>query len=241
MKFSRREKMDLLSGASDISGKHKTCGLELERKLWERGFKMVAGTDEVGRGPLAGPVVAACVVFPPSINGTRFEAERLSGVDDSKKLTPAKREEMFELIRENALEVGIGIVGEKDIDRINILNASLTAMWKAVSKLKDPPDFILVDGNQKIPNLPLPQMAVVKGDSLSLTIAAASIIAKVTRDRIMLQYHEKYPEFCFAENKGYGTRTHIEALKAMGPCEIHRHSFKIVRLCRSNQTDLEMK
>ncbi len=241
MKFSRREKMDLLSGASDISGKHKTCGLELERKLWERGFKMVAGTDEVGRGPLAGPVVAACVVFPSSINGTRFEAERLSGVDDSKKLTPAKREEMFELIRENALEVGIGIVGEKDIDRINILNASLTAMWKAVSKLKDPPDFILVDGNQKIPNLPLPQMAVVKGDSLSLTIAAASIIAKVTRDRIMLQYHEKYPEFCFAENKGYGTRTHIEALKAMGPCEIHRHSFKIVRLCRSNQTDLEMK
>ncbi len=241
MKSTGREKMDLLSGASDISGKHKTCGLELERKLWERGFKMVAGTDEVGRGPLAGPVVAACVVFPSSINGTRFEAERLSGVDDSKKLTPAKREEMFELIRENALEVGIGIVGEKDIDRINILNASLTAMWKAVSKLKDPPDFILVDGNQKIPNLPLPQMAVVKGDSLSLTIAAASIIAKVTRDRIMLQYHEKYPEFCFAENKGYGTRTHIEALKAMGPCEIHRHSFKIVRLCRSNQTDLEMK
>jgi ribonuclease HII len=241
MKSTGREKMNFLSGISDIRHKHGTCGLELENKLWERGFKMVAGTDEVGRGPLAGPVVAACVVFPPTVNGIPFTAESLSGVDDSKKLTFAKREEMFELITKNARELGIGIVGEKEIDQMNILNASLTAMWKAVSELKNPPDFILVDGNQKIPNLPLPQMTVVKGDSLSLSIAAASIIAKVTRDRIMLEYHRRYPEFSFAENKGYGTKTHLQALKTFGPCEIHRQSFKIVRLCRSNQIDLEMK
>jgi ribonuclease HII len=148
---------------------------------------------------------------------------------------------MFELITKNARDLGIGIVGEKEIDQMNILNASLTAMWKAISKLKNSPDFILVDGNQKIPNLPLPQMPVVKGDALSLSIAAASIIAKVTRDRIMLEYHQRYPEFCFAENKGYGTKTHIQALKTFGPCEIHRQSFKIVQLCRSNQIDLEMK
>ena len=241
MKSAGREKIDILSGIGDISRERGTCGLKLEHKLWERGFKVVAGTDEVGRGPLAGPVVAACVVFPPSINDTRFEAERLSGVDDSKKLTSAKREEMFDLVTENALEVGIGIVGEKDIDRINILNASLTAMWKAIKELKNLPDFILVDGNHKIPNLPLPQMPVVKGDSLSLSIAAASIIAKVTRDRIMLEYHQRYPEFCFAENKGYGTKTHIQALKTFGPCEIHRKSFKIIQLCRSYQIDLDIE
>ena len=241
MKFSGSERMDLLSGISDISCKHKTCGLELERKLWERGFKIVAGTDEVGRGPLAGPVVAACVVFPSSVNGIRFTADSLSGVDDSKKLTSAKREEMFELITKNALDLGIGVVGEKEIDQMNILNASLTAMGKAVKELKNPPDFILVDGNQKIPNLALPQMPVVKGDSLSLSVAAASIIAKVTRDRIMFEYHQRYPEFCFAENKGYGTKTHIQALKTFGPCEIHRQSFKIVRLCRSNQTVLDIE
>lgn len=239
MKFSGKEKMDLVPGISDISCKHKTCGLELERNLWERGFIMVAGTDEVGRGPLAGPVVAACVVFPRTVNGKQFTIDSLEGVNDSKKLTSAKREEMFELIKKNALEVGVGIVGEKEIDQINILNASLTAMRLAVDKLKNLPDFILVDGNQKIPNLPLPQMPVVKGDSLSLTVAAASIIAKVTRDRIMLKYHQMYPEFCFAENKGYGTKTHIRALKTFGPCEIHRRSFKIVQLCRSNQVDLE--
>jgi ribonuclease HII len=241
MRYKGREKMDILSGIGDIKHMSGTCGLELENKLWERGFKMVAGTDEVGRGPLAGPVVAACVVFPPSVNGIPFTAESLSGVDDSKKLTFAKREEMFELITKNALDLGIGIVGEKEIDHLNILNASLTAMWKAIKELKNPPDFILVDGNQKIPNLPLPQMPVVKGDALSLSIAAASIIAKVTRDRIMFDYHQRYPEFSFAENKGYGTKTHIQALKTFGPCEIHRKSFKIVQLCRNNQIDLEMK
>jgi len=192
----------------------------------------VAGVDEVGRGPLAGPVVAACVVLPQNF--------LLPGANDSKKLTPKKREELFERILTDAQEVGIGIVGERTIDRMNILNASLRAMWKAVNKLKNPPEFILVDGNQKIPHLLLPQMPVVKGDSHSLSIAAASIVAKVTRDSIMLNYHRKYPEFCFAWHKGYATKVHVEALKTFGPCQIHRKSFKLVQLCRTNQIDMEM-
>jgi ribonuclease HII len=206
--------------------------LALEGKLWDQGFTTLAGVDEVGRGPLAGPVVAACVVLSQDFF--------LPGVDDSKKLTPKKREALFGQILESAHEVGIGIVGQKTIDRVNILNASLKAMWKAVNQLKTQPEFILVDGNQRIPNLPLPQMPVVKGDSQSLSIAAASIVAKVTRDRIMLKYHRKYPEFCFADHKGYATKVHIEALKAFGPCQIHRKSFKQVRLCRTSQIDMEM-
>jgi ribonuclease HII len=232
---------DLLPEFLSVKRKALNCGLELEHKLWEHGYKMVAGVDEVGRGPLAGPVVAACVVFPPTVNGKRFTADRITGVNDSKKLTSSKREELFDLILANAQELGIGIVKEKDIDRLNILNASLTAMLKAVRQMKTPPDFILVDGNLKIPQLPIAQMPIVKGDSLSFSIAAASIVAKVTRDRIMFKYHRRYPEFCFAENKGYGTKAHLDALKAFGPCKIHRQSFKVVQLCQSNQIDLEMK
>ncbi len=194
---------------------------------------MVAGVDEAGRGPLAGPVVAACVVLPRDF--------LVPGVNDSKKLTPKKRETLFDQILENAREVGIGIVDERTIDRVNILNASLRAMWEAVNKLKNPPQFILVDGNQRIPHLGLPQMPVVKGDSHSLSIAAASIIAKVTRDRIMLKYDRKYPEFCFAQHKGYATKTHVEALRKFGPCDIHRKSFKIVTLRQSSQIDIEMR
>lgn len=206
--------------------------LALESKLWNLGFTMLAGVDEAGRGPLAGPVVAACVVLPQDLF--------LPGVNDSKKLAPKKREALFDQILENAHEVGIGIVGQKTIDRMNILNASLKAMWKAVNKLKNQPHFILVDGNQKIPNLSVPQMPVVKGDSQSLSIAAASIVAKVTRDRIMLEYHRRYPEFCFADHKGYATKVHREALKAFGPCQIHRRSFKLVQLCQTNQIDMEI-
>lgn len=193
----------------------------------------MAGVDEVGRGPLAGPVVAACVVLPRDFS--------VQEVNDSKKLTAKKRERLFDEIMQNGCQVGVGIVTEEVIDRLNILNASLQAMHQAVSQLERPPDFILVDGNLKIPGLSLPQMPVVKGDSLSLSIAAASIVAKVTRDRIMLEYHSKYPEFNFADHKGYATKTHIEALKTFGPCQIHRRSFKLVRLCRSNQTGLEIK
>jgi ribonuclease HII len=206
--------------------------LSLESNLWRKGFKTVGGVDEVGRGPLAGPVVAACVVFPQNL--------LLPEVNDSKKVTAKKRERLFDQIVEKASEVGIGIVGEGTIDRMNILNASLKAMWQAVKELKNVPEFILVDGNQRIPDLPLPQMPVVKGDSKSLSIAAASIVAKVIRDRIMFNCHRKYPEFSFAAHKGYATRAHVEALQAFGPCEIHRRSFKLVKLCRTNQTDLEM-
>jgi len=207
--------------------------LAFESRLWDQGFKSVAGVDEVGRGPLAGPVVAACVVLSPDFS--------VPDVNDSKKLTAAKREKLFDLIMQHAKQVGVGVVAEKVIDRLNILNASLQAMRQAIEKLKRPPDFVLVDGNQKIPNLPWPQMPVVKGDSLSLSIAAASIVAKVTRDRIMLEYHKQYPEFNFADHKGYATKTHMEALRTFGPCRIHRRSFSLVRLCQSNQTDLEMR
>lgn len=148
--------------------------LVYEKKLWKQGWELVAGVDEVGRGPLAGPVVAACVILPKNL--------LLPGVDDSKKLTRIKREKLFEQIMDHAIEVGIGIVSEKTIDRINILNASLKAMWKAVKKLKTSPQFVLVDGNQRIPNLPFPQMPIVKGDSKSICVASASIVAKVTRD-----------------------------------------------------------
>ncbi|MCK4428405.1 MAG: ribonuclease HII [candidate division Zixibacteria bacterium] len=198
-----------------------------EKKLWGQGWELVGGVDEVGRGPLAGPVVAACVILPKNIF--------LSGVDDSKKLTKIKREKLFDQIMDHAIEVGIGIVREKTIDRLNILNASLKAMWKAVKGLKTSPQFVLVDGNQKIPNLPFPQMPIVKGDSQSISIASASIVAKVTRDKIMHNYHKKYPEFWFAENKGYCTKSHLEALKEFGPCKIHRRSFKIIKLLETNQ------
>lgn len=205
--------------------------LSLESDLWKRGYRVVAGVDEVGRGPLAGPVVAACVVFPQDFF--------LPEVNDSKKVTAKKRERLFDQILDTAREVGIGIVGEETIDRMNILNASLKAMWKAVKELKNAPEFVLVDGNQRIPNLPLPQMPVIKGDSKSLSIAAASIVAKVIRDRIMFNCHRKYPEFSFAAHKGYATRAHVEALQAFGPCEIHRRSFKLVKLCRTNQINLD--
>ena len=206
--------------------------LSLESDLWRKGFTTVGGVDEVGRGPLAGPVVAACVVFPRDFF--------LPGVNDSKKVTAKKRERLFDQILDTAHEVGIGIVGEKAIDSMNILNASLKAMWQAVKDLKNLPEFILVDGNQRIPDLPLPQMPVIKGDSKSLSIAAASIVAKVIRDRIMFNCHRKYPEFSFAAHKGYATRAHVEALQAFGPCRIHRRSFKLVKLCRTNQTDLKI-
>lgn len=206
--------------------------LAYEKKLWGEGWEMLAGVDEVGRGPLAGPVVAACVILPRDVV--------LPGVDDSKRLTRMKRDKLFEQIMHDALEVGIGIVREKTIDRLNILNASLKAMWTAVKKLKTSPQFVLVDGNQKIPNLPFPQMPIVKGDSKSISIASASIVAKVTRDKIMHNYHSKYPQFCFADNKGYGTKLHLAALKEFGPCKIHRRSFKTIKLLQTNQIAFEL-
>ncbi len=203
-----------------------------ERELWGKGYKLVAGVDEVGRGPLAGPVVAACVIFSEDIY--------LPGIDDSKKLTAEKREELYEKIKESALDFGVGIIREREIDKLNIFRASLKAMQKAISSMKNTPHFLLVDGNQKIPHLDIPQLPVIKGDTLSLSCGAASIIAKVERDRLMKKLHKKYPRFSFDQNKGYGSKEHLEALRKFGPCKVHRRSFKRVMECIVLQEHLDL-
>jgi ribonuclease HII len=177
----------------------------------------LAGVDEVGRGPLAGPVVAAAVIFPPRVV--------VPGVTDSKKLTPLRREALFPLIRKAARSIGLGYVSPGEIDRINILQASLRAMQEAAERLSPVPDLLLVDGNRPLP-VSIPQTCLVKGDTLSLTIGAASIVAKVIRDKIMESCHERYPRYNFRSNKGYGTGEHLEALRRYGPCPLHRRSFR---------------
>ena len=193
-----------------------------EKKSIEKGFSRVAGIDEAGRGPLAGPVVSAAVILPSSFP--------VSDIKDSKKLTPGKRADLYEKIYEHAISIGIGIVDPIEIDRINILQASLLSMAISVENLKPQPDYLLIDGKFKIPSV-LPQEPIVKGDSLSISIAAASIIAKVTRDRLMEIYHLYYPHFGFSQHKGYPTRAHKEAIKEFGPCPIHRRSFKSIVVC----------
>ena len=190
---------------------------EFEKSLTALGFGLIAGTDEAGRGPLAGPVVSAAVILPSGFDD--------QGVDDSKKLVPARREQLYARIHSEAHAVGIGVVEAADIDRINILQAARRSMALAVGQLSPQPDFVLVDGNCDIP-LPLPQQAVVKGDSRSISIAAASIIAKVLRDRMMQDYHRAFPQFGFDRHKGYPTKAHKAAIAAHGPCPIHRRSFK---------------
>ena len=182
-----------------------------------QGYRFIAGIDEAGRGPLAGPVVASAVILPPDIS--------IDGVDDSKKLSSEKREILFKIIKEKALSVGIGIISSKVIDEINILEATREAMLNAVENLKITPDLIIIDGITPIKSS-IKQLTIKKGDSLSQSIAAASIIAKVTRDRLMLDYDAKYPTYLFAKHKGYGTAEHLERIKEFGPCEIHRNSFK---------------
>ncbi len=177
----------------------------------------VAGLDEAGRGPLAGPVVAAAVVLP-----TGFP---VSDINDSKKLTSKKRERLFDHIYAHADAVGIGMIDALEIDRINILRASLSAMTLAVENLNPSPDFLLVDGKFSIPS-EIPQLPIIKGDALSISISAASIVAKVTRDRMMKRYHQDYPQFGFDRHKGYPTRAHRDAIMQFGPCPIHRQSFR---------------
>ena len=191
-----------------------------EKKALKKGYSKIAGIDEAGRGPLAGPVVSAAVILPDSLP--------VSGINDSKKLTPKNRESLFEEIYQHAVAVGIGIVGPSEIDRINILEASRFAMLLAVENLFPKPDYLLVDGTFPIASK-LPQEPIPKGDTLSISIAAASIIAKVTRDRMMAKYHQEYPQFGFAQNKGYPTKTHKAAIKKYGCCPIHRKSFKGVK------------
>jgi len=193
-----------------------------EKKSIEKGFSKVAGIDEAGRGPLAGPVVSAAVILPSFFP--------VSDIKDSKKLTPRKRADLYEKIYEHAISIGIGIVDSTEIDRINILQASLLSMAISVENLKPQPDYLLIDGKFKIQSV-LPQEPIVKGDSLSISIAAASIVAKVTRDRLMEIYHIDYPEFGFARHKGYPTKAHKEAIREFGPCPIHRRSFKSVVVC----------
>jgi ribonuclease HII len=191
-----------------------------EGKLFHDGYTHLAGLDEAGRGPLAGPVVAAAVILP---NGLFIE-----GVRDSKQLTPLQREKLFLSIQSQAVDYGIGIVDPEVIDRINILQATRLAMQQALMALKHPPDFLLIDALD-LPDVVTPQLAIVKGDALCHSIAAASILAKVTRDRLMLKYHLAYPQYNFLSHKGYGTAEHLQKLKEFGPCPIHRRSFKGVK------------
>jgi ribonuclease HII len=192
----------------------------LERCIHQKGYKWVAGLDEVGRGPLAGPVVAACVILEEGCD--------YSGFVDSKSINAGKRFRLYKELQNNGAKIGVGIVSETDIDRINILQASLLAMKKAVLSMPLQPDFLLVDGNQSIP-MAIPQQTLVMGESKSASIAAASIVAKVVRDELMDQYHLQYPAYNFQQNKGYATREHRQAIKIHGPCTIHRQSFKCVR------------
>ncbi len=200
--------------------------LNEERNIFSQGYEFIGGIDEAGRGPLAGPVVAACVIVDKNFNINHNE---LKSIKDSKKLTPKKREELFTLIREKFIEVGVGICDHETIDRINVLQATFLAMKKAISSLKQKPDYIILDGGLKIPNTSYEQKNIIRGDELIFTIAAASIIAKVTRDRIMLKAHEVYPQYCFDQHKGYGTKLHLERLEKYGPCLIHRKSFRPVK------------
>ncbi len=191
-----------------------------EKETMGKGYSAIAGIDEAGRGPLAGPVVSAAVILPDSFD--------VPGITDSKKLTPKKRDNLYIKIHESVIAVGIGIIEPVEIDRINILQASLQSMAIAVQNLNPQPDFLLIDGTFQIPS-DLPQRPIIKGDSLSISIAAASIVAKVTRDRIMVQYHETYPQYNFARHKGYPTKAHKEAIQKFGCCPIHRKTFKGVK------------
>jgi len=201
--------------------------LYFERGLWDHGLDPVAGLDEVGRGCLAGPVVAAAVIFPPDIHLSGLPAGK-AGVRDSKTLSSRQREVLNRAIRDKALAVSVAQVESAEIDRINILRASLKAMAQAVDSLNPRPRALLVDGNQPIPHI-LPQKTLVKGDQRSLSVAAASIVAKVFRDSLMEEMHRHYPHYNFADNKGYATSEHRKAIKLYGCCPIHRRTFKGVR------------
>jgi ribonuclease HII len=197
----------------------ETDTLFYESLVRKAGYRWIAGVDEAGRGPLAGPVVAAAVILP--------EGVVLEGVRDSKEMTKEEREKAFSLIHEKALTVGVGVVSAEDIDRTNILQASLQAMKQALLSLDPRPEFCLVDGIHPVP-VPIPYRCLKKGDRRSHSISAASIVAKVYRDRIMCSFHEQYPAYGFSENKGYGTARHLAALREQGACPIHRMTFRRV-------------
>ncbi|MBI4378345.1 MAG: ribonuclease HII [Nitrospinae bacterium] len=192
----------------------------IDKEFFKSGYRFISGIDEAGRGPLAGPVVASAVILPPEII--------IPGIDDSKKLSSKKRERLFDVIQNVALSVGIGIISSDIIDEKNILEATKIAMIEAESNLTITPDLLIIDGIIPINSL-TKQYTIKKGDSISQSIAAASIIAKVTRDRIMLEYDLKYPQYLFSKHKGYGTQEHLERIKEFGPCYIHRKSFRGIK------------
>ena len=194
--------------------------LRYETEAKEMGYQRIAGVDEAGRGPLAGPVVAAAVILPHGI--------AIKGLTDSKKLSPQSREKFFPQIKSLALGYGVAVVPEDVIDKINILQASLLAMKLAVEKLTDTPDCLLIDGIHPI-TFASYQRTIIEGDGLSLSIAAASVLAKVTRDNLMAEYHNEFPQYGFDQHKGYGTKLHRDRIKQFGPCPIHRKTFKGVR------------
>ena len=189
---------------------------ELENEIYTEGFKLICGVDEAGRGPLAGPVCAAAVILPRDIE--------IPGLNDSKKLTEKKRDALYDTICDKAISYGIAFATVEEIESINILNAAMLAMNRAIAKLDPQPALALIDGNRNSA-INMPSRCVVKGDAKCADIAAASILAKVTRDRYMLEMAQKYPEYHFEKHKGYGTKLHYEALREYGPCEIHRPSF----------------
>ena len=190
---------------------------QIEEKLYRQGIDTICGIDEAGRGPLAGPVVVASVIMPKD--------SMIEGINDSKKISENKREKIYEEIIEKAICYGVGIIDQKEIDDINILNATKKGLTKSLQALTVKPDIVLVDALTNIDTLGIPYQSIIKGDAKSYSIAAASIIAKVTRDRIMRQWDEVYPEYGFAGHKGYGTAKHIQAIKENGICMLHRKSF----------------
>ena len=189
---------------------------EIENTFSQQGYNVICGVDEAGRGPLAGPVCAAAVILPSNLE--------IPGLTDSKKLTDKKRRELFPVIKEQAIAYGIGLASEKEIDEINILQATFLAMQRALDQLSMKPDLALIDGNRET-DFGVPVKTVVKGDSLSANIAAASILAKVTRDDMMIEYANAYPQYGFEIHKGYGTKAHYAALTEHGACDIHRMTF----------------
>jgi len=197
---------------------------QYEREATTSGFNCIAGIDEAGRGPLAGPVVAAAIILPSAL--------LIPGINDSKKLSPKLRKQLFEQLIRSAIDYAVGVVDAVEIDRINIYQATIIAMLSAVAKLKIVPDCLFVDG-MALPHPAIPSKKIIRGDQLSQTIAAASIIAKETRDALMVEYHAQWPHYGFDRHKGYGTEMHLEALERLGPCPIHRMSFKPVGAIKS--------
>ncbi len=193
--------------------------LSFERNARKAGYTRIAGLDEAGRGPLAGPVVAAAVMLPDGL--------LIPGLADSKQVPEKERDKLFDVIRERAICFGIGVANEKTIDQVNILQATIIAMEQALRSLAPSPDYLLIDA-LTLPRISLPQQGLVKGDCRSHSIAAASILAKVTRDRMMIELHERYPQYNFKRHKGYGTREHVERIRKYGPCEAHRKTFRPV-------------